>query len=410
MHSFLLSLIVLGYQPIADSRQPTAIVTTLDDRTTAGELVAVADGAIALKTDAGQEQLPFEKLLSVSLAAAPKATAAAGPVWVELVDGSLVPADDYQVKSGKATLAVVDADPLSLSARHVKVVRFLPQDDRLRAMWDEITAGTPKGDIVVLRKGGEAKPETLDFLEGVIRDVSPATIQFEFDGDVVAVNRAKNRVEGLIYFQKANPALAKSVCRVDDTAGAKWSVKSLQLEGETLRLTTPTGVEASLPLARAVQLDFSLGKIAWLSDLVPLKKSWQPYLAVVNSSASAAPLFDVRRDRNFSGGPLVLGEETFRKGLAVYSRTELTWRLPDKFSRLEGVAGIDPSQRSLGHVRLEIRGDDRVLFDKEIAGEAPPQPFELDTTGVGRITILVDYGKGLDLGDQLILANMRLVR
>jgi len=72
--------------------------------------------------------------------------------------------------------------------------------------------------------------------------------------------------------------------------------------------------------------------------------------------------------------------------------------------------GIDPAQRSRGNVRLEIRGDDRVLFDEPLAGSDAPRAVELDVAGVGRLMILVDYGEGLDIGDQLILGNARLIR
>ncbi len=173
---------------------------------------------------------------------------------------------------------------------------------------------------------------------------------------------------------------------------------------------TVSGLAQSLPLASVAQLDFSLGKIVYLSDLEPLKADWQPYLGAANLSAGARQLFGLRKDKNFAGKPLTLGETTFRKGVALHSRSDVAYRLPGQFTRLVATVGIDPSQRSRGNVRLEIRGDDRELYNATIAGSAAPQPIELDLTGVGRLTVLVDYGEGLDIGDQLILGNARLVR
>jgi hypothetical protein len=121
-------------------------------------------------------------------------------------------------------------------------------------------------------------------------------------------------------------------------------------------------------------------------------------------------MFGLRKNTSYSGRPLMLGETTFRKGLALHSRSEVAYRLPGDFSRFVATVGIDPSQRSRGHVRLEIRGDDRLLFDEPIPGSDEPRAIELNTSGVGRLTILVDYGEGLDIGDQLILGNARLIR
>ena len=70
-----------------------------------------------------------------------------------------------------------------------------------------------------------------------------------------------------------------------------------------------------------------------------------------------------RFDRNFDGGPLQLGGTPYRKGLALHGRTELVYRLPDRFSRFRAVAGIDDAVRPGGKVRLVVRGDDKVLLD-----------------------------------------------
>ena len=60
-------------------------------------------------------------------------------------------------------------------------------------------------------------------------------------------------------------------------------------------------------------------------------------------------------------------------------------------------------------MRLVIRGDDRVLFDREINGRDEPLPIALDVTGVVRLKILVDYGSdGSETADHLDLCDPRL--
>ena len=61
--------------------------------------------------------------------------------------------------------------------------------------------------------------------------------------------------------------------------------------------------------------------------------------------------------------------QIFSKGLALRSRTELVYRLPAGFRRFTAIAGIDPATRASGNVRLSIYGDDRPLFEADIAGQ-----------------------------------------
>ncbi len=389
---------------------PQVEATTLDDQSLHGEVVSLSASTLALRTDDGDVMLPVEKLLSVTPKTAAEAGPVKSPVTIELIDGTLISALDYRVKSGRATFKLSGDESVSLSARNVRSVRFLEQDETIAPLWSNILAAALKGDAVVVRKGGDGKPVKLDYLEGVIQDVSSAAVQFDFEGDVVPVNRQKVQVEGLIYFQPKSQSLPKPVCRIDTAAGDRWMAADLRIENDAIELTTPTGVDVNVPLSRVTNLDFSLGKIVYLSDLAPIKKTWQPYFGVSKSTTGAAAMFDAKSDENFAGEPLQLGDQTFRKGLALHSRSELTYRLPDAYSRFEAVAGIDPGQRSYGNVRLQIHGDGKVLYDKAIAGDRPPEPLELDITGVGRLTILVDYGEGLDIGDQLLLGGARVIR
>jgi hypothetical protein len=102
--------------------------------------------------------------------------------------------------------------------------------------------------------------------------------------------------------------------------------------------------------------------------------------------------------------------QSFDKGLALRSRTELTYRLPAGFRRFTASAGIDPSTRAGGNVRLEIFGDDRPLLQADIVGNEPPHVIDLRIDNVKRLKIIVDYGHNLDTGDWLNLCDARIVK
>ncbi len=141
----------------------------------------------------------------------------------------------------------------------------------------------------------------------------------------------------------------------------------------------------------------------------PESAVWTPYLGASASAASSA-FYRPRTDRALEGGPLRVGGKKYAKGLALHSRTELVYRLPEKFSRFQATAGIDDGVRGAGHVRLLVVGDDRTLLDELIAGKDPPRQLDLDIQGVHRLKITVDYGEDLDVSDHLDLCEARILK
>lgn len=82
-----------------------------------------------------------------------------------------------------------------------------------------------------------------------------------------------------------------------------------------------------------------------------------------------------RFDQAMEPGPLRLGGREYFKGVAVlHSRSSVVFLLPEPFAKLTAVVGIDDRVRPHGNVRLVIHGDDRILFDKNIAGTEEPLP------------------------------------
>ena len=92
------------------------------------------------------------------------------------------------------------------------------------------------------------------------------------------------------------------------------------------------------------------------------------------------------------------------------SRTELAYRMPTGMRRFMAIAGIDPATAGQGHVALEIRADDRVLWEGEIDGQRPPVEIDLELGTARRLQLHVDYGENLDYGDRLHLVEARVTK
>jgi hypothetical protein len=390
---------------------PEVSVQTLGGETIAGELVSLADEGLELVAADGPRQLPLAELLSLAPTKSPDAVDARPGVWVKLVDGSLLLCADCRVQRGVAQLTLLDAGAgageVKIGTKSIAWLRFKHQSDKLAQQWEEILAAPADGDLVVVRKDA-----ALDFLEGEAGELDGESVQFKIDGETVPVKRT--RLEGLVYFHAREAELPEPACRLTDAAGGHYVVRRLAWTPGQLELTTTAGARLSVLWQQVVALDFSLGKLVYLTDLEPERIEVSRLESSPQQSADTLKLLEAalapRKDRAFGGGPLMLAGQSYQRGLALRSRTRLVFRLPGKFNRLRAVAGIDDADQEHGQVRLSIAGDGRVLFDAPIAGGQPPQELDLDLSGVKRLTILVDYGEQGDVGDFLDLCDARILK
>jgi hypothetical protein len=342
-------------------------------------------------------------------------------VDVELTDGSVLPAIEYRSNASRANITLAgpassQADTLTLAKRQVAAVRLQQLDARLIEQWNDIRDLEPAADVIVLKQEGQ----NLDYAEGVLGDVSADKVAFEMDGKAVTVDRKK--VAGFFFFRRGDPARVEPRFSIYGRSGLKANGQSVRLSGDLIQLTTAGGTKLDWPLDDIYLADFSAGKLVYLSDLTPATSDATPLIALPSGTSLASKYFEPRRDQSAYGGPLTLAsgddranlsdaaQQTFQKGLAVRSQTEMVYRLPSDYRRLIAVAGIDPATRASGNVRLEILGDDRSLFSADVKGTDAPLTIDLDIAGVKRLKIVVNYGQNLDTGDWLILGDLRIVK
>ncbi len=387
---------------------------TLDGAKVAGKLVGISQDGVSVETAAGRKTLPLAELLELTPKNASSKNMAANArsveagAWVELVDGSKLVGSGFTVKGPMATFKLLDEDSVvEIPTRQIVAVRLQPQSEETAAEWKRIRGESrdddPSGDLLVTRKG-----DTLDYHDGVLADISEKTVNFNLDGDVLPVRRGK--VFALIYHHTSGQSLPSALCRLVAVDGSSWAVQSMELRDEMLSFETPCGLAVSLPLSSVQRMDFSSGKVVYLGDLKPLSADWTPYFGGAKVSQSRRSLFGLRVDRGPGGEPIRLAGKEFSRGIILHSRSEVVYSLDDEFRRFRATAGIDDLVRPRGHVRLVIRGDDRVLLDTTLSGKDQPRAIDLDLGGTRRLSIVVDFGDGLDVGDHFDLADARIVK
>jgi hypothetical protein len=197
---------------------------------------------------------------------------------------------------------------------------------------------------------------------------------------------------------------------VESSRGWKLKGDPVEVADGKLVFLTQSKQKFWVPVDQITRLDFTAGKIAYLSDLEPESVEWTPLIDFGKAGTSLAEYYAPRKDQSREQKPISLDGKQYAKGLALYSRTAMTYRLPAGSTRFKAVAGIDDAVGDGGHVRLQISADDKKLFDAPIAGKDGPTSIDLDVAGARRLSILVDYGDDLDAADHLDLADARIVK
>lgn len=423
MHSLIVAL-ALTTATSAIAAEATA--TRLDGTTVGGELTSWTDQALSVTTKDGPVQLAAADLLSIRWSStAPDEVAAdkfnLSPA-VELVDGTILPIDKFIRKNSSVKASLRGGLPATdkiarLPDAAISAAQLQPLQGEAAKQWQEIrTQGFPSDLLVLLKRDGKS----LDYVEGTIGDVTAERIDFKLEGEMRSVDRSK--VAGLIFYRPDRPPGAEPLCVLAGRDGLQARVAKIALEKGSLRILTVGGADLKLPLSDVQLADFSGGKVVFLSDTEPATEERTPLVGLPAGATLAVEYGRPRRDHSAFGGPLTLmfpGSDSaapaghlksFSRGLAVRSRTTLVYRVPNGFTRLLGIAGIEPSTRGDGSAQLIISGDDRRLLETELTGAQSPQVLELDIKGVKRLRIVVDYGQNLDTGDWVNLCDLRMVK
>ena len=385
------------------SAGPTFEVRTLDGALVAGAVSRLDGTSTTIDTAGGPVSLETEDLVTISRSDG-KETAPLPPLaWIDLVDGSCLFAAGFQVVDGRARIALRGGPSVELSARDLRAVRFHGPSAGAGAEWSRILEADSGGDRLVVTKG-----DSIDYYQGVLHDLDENAIAFELDGETLSVKRSK--VYGLIYYQSAGRNLPEPVARIAVADGSRWEATTLRWEDDQLAWTTPLGLERTAPPGEVARIAFLQDRMVYLSDLEPESVTWTPFFGTAERVDALSQFFAPRNDRAFEPGPLRLGGQEHAKGLAIHSRTEMTYRLSEPYRRFKAIVGIDDRVRPRGDVRLVIRGDEQTLFEGDVTGTDPPQTLDLDLAGVRRLVILVDFGGDLSVGDHLDLCEARLVK
>lgn len=404
-----LSLIVWLTMAQLTTGQPSAVqVVTLPGEQYEGTLDAFTPESVTVKSDVKSQTIPIEEVLQIRTAATLPAAAADAAIEIRLVDDSRLRAKSMTTAGSTATITHSQLGEIKIPTAAISSVRLAPSDPKIDAEWTKLVERTIKKDVVAVRKG-----DVLDHLDGVVGALEETTMQFQMDGDDIPIKREK--VFGLIYSKRESTA-KKAIAQLDLSTGDRLALRTVAWSGNLWKVRLVSGAEFEVGSDLFRGLDYSLGKVTYLSDLEPRAMKYTPEFGF----PGAYPVYEFRRDKNFEGGPITLGNKPYAKGLAIHSQTMLKYRLGGDYRRFQAVMGIGDEIR-YGDVDVTLKGDGKTLFksavkastlgDKGTVQRSVPQILDVDVAGVVELEVFVDYGSdGHDNGDRLYLGNARVVK
>jgi hypothetical protein len=370
-----------------------------------GDLVSLNDKEIVLQVGGKPVTTPVEGVLHLDFRAPASPTGAY--TLVELADGSIIRCSKVGFEKKDAVLTLLSGQTATVPIALLSSVMREAQDVKLVAAWKELLGDEKRVyDLIIIKKKGDKGEDVLGSVEGTFYDASAdgKTIEFKLKGSEEKENLGVAKMHGLVFNRPPDPNMPGRRCEVVDGQGNHLFAKSVVLKDGKFVVQTQCGATVEYPADALAKLDYSRGKLVYLSDL-----AFNRVKVVQTGYLQEKPEF--QRDRNVDGSGLRLAGQKYDKGLAMHARTELTFDLDGEYREFKAVAGIDENvgQGSDAPVVLRVEGDGKELKTYDITRKAGPQTISLNIKDVKRLRIIVDKApEGLGLGSHLDLANAQV--
>jgi hypothetical protein len=124
------------------------------------------------------------------------------------------------------------------------------------------------------------------------------------------------------------------------------------LNADGLAVTTVAGARVAVKEPKLLaRLDFSKGKLAFLSDLTPTRDA---VTLATEDDDLYARFIRYRKDLNLDNGAIRLGGKQFPKGVTLHAGTQLTYDVGGDYKELRASLGVDDGVETDSPVEVVI--------------------------------------------------------
>jgi hypothetical protein len=358
-----------------------ADLRVLSGKVVSGDLTAVSEKqGVVLKTKDGPVATPLVNVLQLELA--PLATAKPpAHTRVELMDGSLLkckPDGVLFANKKEVELTLLSGVKVVTPLNTIHIILKDAHDAKVydHADWKRCLE-IKRPDV--LAKWNKDKSRINGFKGSFDESGDGTAIKFLLDGVDRTIDLTDASIQGMIFAKQVNPNFVPSVCKLDDLDQNRLIVAQVEFkEGGTLAVTTVTGAKVEYPLNKVARLDFSKGKVEFLSDLP------KDGVNVDVKVERQADFFDkerqdrIRFNKNLDDGKLQLrvlrdGKEqveTFDHGMALPAPASIVYKLNGEYDEFAAMLGVDENVGGDSHVIVTIEADGAEVFSADVKRSA----------------------------------------
>ena len=391
-------------------------ISMLDGQTHSGALSAISAADVEITENGALMKLPIDDVMTIEFSGTVPAASDESQM-LYFSDGSQLHSTSIARTAKSLTAQTVLFGAIDAKVDAIHAVRLQADSPSYTQQWSTfLKRDAEKDNLVVAKRDGSG----LDFLAGIVSNVTAEKVEFLLDGETIPV--PAERVYGIVFGRPAGSQTGTTgpnvPIQLTSVAGDVFNAKTITLEGDQLKADSAWGQLVSVPMTQLQKIDLSSGRIQFLSEmpavverfdgLDPENSLFAGLIAPEQQQLLFGPQRNVTIERQ---ARLRLRGREFTRGLCIHSRSEMQWKLEERFSAMDCIVGVDDEVAFNGShaVALKITGDDNVLFEKLIATTDDPVPLRLSLEGVSTLTILVDFGDGSSVCDWLDIADARLV-
>jgi hypothetical protein len=384
---------------------PGAEIYPLKGDAIKGDIVRVTDTEVVFKQGDKQVTRPVKEVLRIDFRDVAKP--AAGTTWtqVELTDGTVLLASKWLLKKRELELTLLAGPVIKLPIAMVSNILNQGNVDTHQRDWKTRLFNTRGREAVVVKSEG-----IISNLDATLGDGDEAGTSITFavtiEGETSTQTRKLSTIHGLIFKHVLDTKASKVTCKLLDTMQDVVMVSSLVSKEGGFTVTTPGGAKLDFTNEQIARLDYTKGRLDYLSELKPIK-----LVQKSNLDEDGKPdQWHVYTNTNLNKGTLTLGGVTYKYGLAVKPYVEMTWDLKGEYRELSMVIGIDDNVSAVGGTTIVFERDGKEIATETISSEDKKRHKEvtLNIRDAQKLRIIVKSDGEFDTSRHLDLADAKV--
>ncbi len=249
---------------------PPVELTTLSGRRVTGTLVELSADHASMNSHGKDVRVPLAEVLDLrTLRPRPAVPPDLKRPELVLIDGSRLYWTALHISDRQVFVETPQLGKFTLPLTAVSSIRLALLDRQLVDAWKDLSARDVTQDMLVI-----AKANVLDHLDGTVGTIDATNIHFVLDGEERTAKRQK--VFGIVYARR-NGEASKPICELSNASGDLLKPQTITWNAAQLNVGLIGGAQLVVPFEQVVSLDFSSGKIRYLSQLEPREVKYTPF-------------------------------------------------------------------------------------------------------------------------------------